>query len=460
MTQNLDLAKLADELAGPLFRPGDPGYAAEAFTFHLLHPLAPLAAAGATSTADVQAAIRFAAANDLPVAVRGGGHLQTHRAADALLITLDRMSDVALDAERRTARVTGAARWQQVIDAAAEAGLAPLAGSAVTVGAIGYVLGGGQGPILSRRHGYASDHVRSFDIVTADGEARTVDAGHEPELFSALRGGKGNFGVVTAMEIDLFPVTTVYGGGIYYSGRHIDEVLHTWRDWAATLPDEATTSFAVQWLPPFEELPPPLRGANVVHVRFAYDGPADTGAALLAPMRAVAPAIVDTVAEVPFPVAAVLHNDPAEPAPVLHRSLGLATLPDEALAKLIALTGPESPLRLLSVEIRALGGALDVPPATPDAVPTRGLPFQLMAFAIAPPPDAPAQAANLEFLTGSLRPWADHRRMVNFIGPEEALDAAELRELYGPDLYDRLLATKKHYDPTSMFRMNHTIRAL
>ncbi len=203
-----------------------------------------------------------------------------------------------------------------------------------------------------------------------------------------------------------------------------------------------------------------MRGANVVHVRFAYDGPAETGAALLAPMRAAAPAIIDTVAEVPFPVAAVLHNDPTEPAPAIHRSLGLGSLPDEALAKLIELTGPESPLRLLSVEVRALGGAMDVAPATPDSVPTRGLPFHLMGLQIALPPDVAAQSANLEYLIGSMKPWGDVRRMVNFIGPEEVLEAAELRELYGPEIYDRLLATKRKYDPTSMFRKNHTIRPL
>lgn len=460
MTDKPDFTKLAGELDGPLFLPGDAGYAAESFTFHLTHPLTPLAAAGAASVADVQVAVRFAAENQLPIAVRGGGHLQTHRASDALLVTLDRMSNVTVDAERQTARVTGGARWQAVIDAAATAGLAPLSGSSVTVGAIGYVLGGGQGPILSRLHRYASDHARSFDIVTADGEARTVDAEHEPDLFAALRGGKGNFGIVTAMEIALFPVTTVFGGGLYFSGQHIREVLHTWRDWAATLPDEATTSFAVQWLPPFEELPPPLRGADVVHIRFAYDGPAETGAALLAPMRAVAPAIIDTAGEVPFPVAATLHNDPTDPAPAIHRCVGLGSLPDEALAKLIELTGPESPLRLLSVEVRALGGALDVAPATPDSVPTRGLPFHLMGLQIALPPDVDSQAANLEFLIGSMKPWADKRRMVNFIGPDEVLEASELRELYGPELYDRLLAVKTEYDPASMFRMNHTIRAL
>ncbi|MEU4426442.1 FAD-binding oxidoreductase [Actinoplanes sp. NPDC024001] len=449
-----DFGKLAGELDGTLFLPGDPGYAGECFTFHLLQPLTPDAAVGAASVADVQAAVRFAGANDLAVAVRGGGHLQTHSAAGALLITLDRMNGVTIDARRRTARITGAARWQEVIDAAAGAGLAPLSGSATTVSAIGYVLGGGQGPILSRRYGYASDHVTSFDIVTADGRARTVDAAHEPDLFAALRGGKGNFGVVTGMEIGLFPAATVVGGGIYFPGAATERLLPAWRDWAATLPEQATTSFAVQWLPPFEVLPPMLRGAHVVHLRYAYDGPAGIGTALLEPMRAVAPALLDTVAEVPYPVAAVLHNDPTEPAPVLHRSLGLAELADETLAELIRHAGPD----LLSVEVRALGGALDRPPATPDSVPSRGLPYQLTAFALATPDDLARQAGNLAALIGALRPWADRRQMVNFLAPDEATDPAQLRVVYGPELYDRLLAVKRRYDPTSMFRMNHSIR--
>nr|WP_296071165.1 FAD-binding oxidoreductase [uncultured Actinoplanes sp.] len=462
MNDDSPFARLAGAVAGPVFRPGDPGYDAECYTFNPMAPLRPAVAVGATSPADVQAVVRFAKANGLAVAVRGGGHMQASPAEDAVLVTLDRMSDVTVDDDRRTARVTGAARWGEVIGVAAKSGLAPMSGSSLTVSAIGFVLGGGQGPVLSRPYGYASDHVTSFDIVTADGTLRTVSDHAEPELFAALRGGKGNFGVVTAMEIGLWPVTSVVAGGIVFPGSATAEVLRRWRDWAATLPEQATTSIAIQRLPPIEALPEPLRGAHVLNVRYACLGPAETGLELLTPMREVATALIDTVAEVPYPEAADLHHDPVDPVSYQDRSLGLAGLPDEALAKLVELIGPDSDGRLDSVEIRALGGAMDRLPATLDSVPTRGLPFQLAAFGVGGPDTAGPLREALEHLIREMRPWADprHRRMVNFLSPDEATEPRSLREVYGPEIYDRLLAVKRTYDPDTMFRINHTVRPL
>lgn len=459
MTEEIDYRRLAVEVSGPVFRPGDPGYDAECSTYDLLTPLRPAVAVGAASVEDVQAAIRFASENALAVAVRGGGHMQPYTAEGALLVTLQRMTDVTVDTDRRIARVAGGARWHEVIEVTAKDGLAAMSGSATTVGAIGYVLGGGQSPIFGRPYGYASDHVKSFDIVTADGVLHTVSDRVEPELFAALRGGKGNLGVVTAMEIELFPVTSVYAGGIYFPGSATAEVLHTWRDWAATLPEQATTSVAVQRLPPAEELPDVLRGAHVVHVRYAYLGPAETGKELLEPMRAIAPALIDTVAQVPYKTAAVLHNDPVDPMPYQDRSLGLAALPDEALATLIRLVGPDTPIPLTSVELRALGGALDRPPATPDSVPSRGLPYQFFAFAVGAD-ELDELERRLVKLFNAMRPWADpmHRRMLNFLSPEEALDPLTLKAVYGPDNYERILAVKRRVDPDTMFRMNHTVR--
>src|SRR5262249_30201426 len=157
---------------------------------------------------------------------------------------------------------------------AAEHGLAPLNGALSTVGVVGYTLGGGHSPTLGRSQGYAADHVRSIEIVTADCELRKATQDSEPGLFWALRGGKGNFGVVTALEFDLFPVSELYGGGLYFPGARMAEVLHVWRVWAAELPESATTSVAILRLPPVPDIPEPLRGAFVLHVRFAFLGPA------------------------------------------------------------------------------------------------------------------------------------------------------------------------------------------
>ncbi|MEV4349326.1 FAD-binding oxidoreductase [Actinoplanes sp. NPDC049596] len=456
-----EIVKLRTEVDGLVLEPGDPGYEAECYTYNLLTPLRPAVVVGAASPADVQAAVRFAGARRMAVAVRGGGHMQPYAAEDALLVTLDRFSAVTIDVKRATAKVLGSARWAEVIDAAAVHGLAPMSGSSGTVGAIGYVLGGGQGPILSRLYGYASDRVRSFDVVTADGVVRTVSTDAEPELFAALRGGRGNLGVVTAMEIDLFPVRSVLAGGLYFPGSRAAEVLKKWRPWAALLPARATTSVAIQNLPPIDSLPEVLRGAHVVHLRFACLGPFETGQALFEPMRQLGPVLLDTVNEKPYREAAMLHNDPIDVIPYQDRSLGLATLPDEALARLAELTNPATGrARLASVEVRALGGALDRPPAGPDSVPSRGLAFQLFAFGVGDGDQIPALRVELERLIDGMRPWADprHRRMLNFLSPEEALEPHSLRQVYGKAIYDRLLAVKQRYDPDTMFRMNHTVR--
>ncbi|WP_127504694.1 FAD-binding oxidoreductase [Actinoplanes solisilvae] len=460
MASESDFQQLAKEVDGPVLRHSDPGYDTECFTYNLLTPLRPAVVVGATSPADVQAAVRFAGEHGLAVGIRGGGHMQPYPAEDAVLVTLDRFSDVTVHTERSTARVTGAARWSQVIDATTPYGLAPMSGSSTTVAAIGYTLGGGQSPIFGRPYGYASDHVRSFDIVTADGVLRTVNADEEPELFAALRGGKGNFGVVTAMEIELFPVTSVLAGGIYFPAEKLGTLLRTWRDWAETLPERATTSIAVQNLPPIDELPEVLRGAHVVHMRYAYLGPAGVGRALLEPLRGVGTELLNTIAEQPYRQAATLHNDPVGPIPYQDRSLGLAALPDEAVETFAALTGPGSGSLLASVELRALGGALDRRPETPDSVPSRGLPYQLFAFGVGNGDLIPVLHDQLEHLFAEMRPWADpqHRRMLNFLSPEEALDPGTLSEVYGAANYDRLLAVKQRFDPHTMFRMNHTLR--
>ncbi|CAL9641685.1 Mitomycin radical oxidase (plasmid) [Streptomyces sp. enrichment culture] len=152
--------------------------------------------------------------------------------------------------------MTAGARWQQVIDAAAPLGLAPLNGSSPLVGVIGYTLGGGLSPTMGRAHGWAADHVTSLEVVTADGELRHVDAASEPDLFWALRGGKSNFGVVTAMEFALFPAARLWAGGLFYDGADAAAVLHTYAEVTADAPDELSSSIALLRLPALPVCPP------------------------------------------------------------------------------------------------------------------------------------------------------------------------------------------------------------
>src|ERR1700742_5267856 len=195
-----EAAALAAAVAGSVRLPGDAGYDEERAVFNLNHELVPAVIVVAQGAADVQAAVTFAAGQRRPVLVKTTGHQVVDMAHGAVVIATHRMNDVAIDATRRTARVGAGALWSEVIAEAAKAGLAPLNGANPTVGVSGYTLGGGLSPTLGRSHGYAADHVRSLDVVTADGQFRRVDAESEPDLFWALRGGKGNFAVVTALE--------------------------------------------------------------------------------------------------------------------------------------------------------------------------------------------------------------------------------------------------------------------
>ncbi len=452
-----DVTELRGQLTGPLFLPGEPGYDTERATFNLNTPLTPAVVVGAGSAADVRLAVRHAAAHGLAVAVRGGGHLQARTAAGQLLLTLDRMTSVAVDPARATARITGAPRWGEVVAAAAAHGLAPMNGSSPSVGVVGYLLGGGMSPVLSRPYGYASDVITSIELVTADGELRAVSATENPELFGVLRGSRGNLGVVTAIEFGLHAVATVHGGGLWFAGERLAEVLPVWRDWALTLPEAATTSVGIQRLPHLPDMPPPLRGAFVVHVRWSFVGPAEEGERLLAPLRALGVTVLDTVAEIPYGDSGTIHNDPPTPLPYYDRSLGLRELSDGALGTLVELTGPESDCPLVNVEVRLLGGAMDREPATPDVLPSRGLPFQFFAFGAGGPDQEELMARHLDGLVAALTLWAHPRRMVNFVSPEEGRTPAELRDVYGAELYDRVVAAKEKYDPANMFRVNHNL---
>jgi FAD/FMN-containing dehydrogenase len=449
-----DAAALAAAMTGSVLLPGDAGYDDERAAFNLNHELAPAVIVVVESAADVQAAVAFAARQHRPVTVNTTGHQVVGPAPGAVVIATHRMNDVTVDAAGRIARVGAGAVWSEVIAETAKAGLAPLNGSNPTVGVSGYTLGGGLSPTLGRSHGYAADHVRSLEVVTADGALRHADAESEPELFWALRGGKGNFGVVTALEFDLFPVPRLYGGGIYFPGERMADVLRAWAAWHPGTPETMVSSFAVMRMPPLPELPEPLRGTFLVTLRFAYTGPAADGERLIAPLRAVAPAVLDTVRDMPYTEVASIHNEPTEPLPYYERGIMLREFPAQAQDKLVELVGPDSGSTLTIAELRALGGAWDREPAVPNAVATRGLPYSLLGVEEGPLEEEQRLKESVAVLLDGMEPWRGDRRLVNNLAPEEAADAAAI---YGPERYERLAAVKKAYDPANMFRINHNI---
>ena len=207
-------------------------------------------------------------------------------------------------------------------------------------------------------------------------------------------------------------------------------------------------------LPSLPEVPEPLRGAFVVSLRFAYNGTAADGERMIAPLRAVAPAVLDTVRDMPYTEVASIHNEPTEPLPYYERGIMLREFPAQAQDKLVELVGPDSDTTLWIAELRALGGAWDREPAVPNAVATRGLPYSLLGVEVGPLAQEQRLKESVAALLDGMEPWQSDRRLVNNLAPEEATDAAAI---YGPERYERLAAIKKTYDPANMFRINHNV---
>ncbi|HEV7187415.1 MAG TPA: FAD-binding oxidoreductase, partial [Blastococcus sp.] len=316
-----DVDDLRSQVRGPVLAAGDDGLADEVSAWNVAVQHTPAVAVGATCAADVVAAVGWAVAHDLRVAVQATGHGPVRNACGSLLITTRRMQGVHIDPDRRIARVQAGVRWAAVMQAAAEHGLAGLCGSSSDVGVVGYTLGGGMGS-FGRRYGFAADHVTAVEMVTADGVLRRVTADSEPELFWAVRGGKGNFGVVTALEFGLVPVPSLFGGGLFFAGDDAPALLHRFREWAPTLPEEVGTSIAILRLPDLPELPPPLRGQTVVHVRFAYAGTDHTLAErLLSPMKVAGTILLGFVGPMRTDELDAIHMDPKDPMPAWEKGI-------------------------------------------------------------------------------------------------------------------------------------------
>jgi FAD/FMN-containing dehydrogenase len=451
-----DLIRLAREIAGPVLRPGDERYAEETLTWNLALPHRPLVVVGATVVGDVQAAVRFANLRNLPVAVVATGHGAAVSADGAVMVNLRRLDGISIDAQASTATVGAAVETQDLVDAAAEDGLAPIVGSSPNVGVVGFTLGGGLSPALGRAYGFAADHVRSADIVTPDGELHHVDVETEPDLFWAIRGGKGNFGVVVSLTVDLVPITRLYGGGLFYTGEHVAKVVAAYRRITADAPRELTVSFAFLRLPALPFVPEPLQGRLTVHVRVAYLGAAAEGERLMSELRAAAPTLIDTVAEMPYTAVAAIHADPVDPVPAYEISSLLDDFPQEAADALIAAAGPDVDTPALVVEIRQLGGALAHEPTPSNAVSNRDAKFQLFAGAVGAPGMGETFRGALEGLAHTLAPWSTGRKQINFLSAYDTTPEA-VASAYEPMTYERLVRVKTAYDPSNLFRINHNI---
>ena len=451
----VDASSLRGLCGGAVHLPGDPGYDAARMPWNVAVQQRPAAVAYPASADEVVAVVRAATAAGLRVAPQGTGHNAGPLAplADAVLVRTSAMRAVEVDAEARTARVGAGALWIDVVEAVAPFGLAALHGSSPDVGVVGYSLGGGMG-WYSRELGLATNSVTAVEIVTGDGTLVRATEDTEPDLFWAVRGGGGNFGVVTALEFRLFPIQDVYAGMLVWDRSEADRVLRAWSRWTATAPDQVTTSFRVLQLPPFEEIPAPIRGRQIVVIDGAVNDDDCMAEKILAELRALEPEM-DTFARVPSASIVRLHMDPEGPTPGVSATSVLSGMPDDAIDAFLGQVGHGSQQSLLLAELRQLGGALGRPAEGAGALPMLSGEFVLFGVAIAATPEMGAAGqADADALVSVMAPWANGRQYLNF--SEEAVDS---RTGYDAAAYTRLRSVRAAVDPAGRFVANHTIPA-
>jgi len=349
-------SKTLPALTGDLVTPDQPEWDLARRAWNLAVDQRPALVAIPADADDVRAVMEHAIGAGLRVAPQGTGHSAGAIASleGTILLSTQRMRGVEIDVERRIARVAAGTLWIEVTEASSPHGLAPLSGSSPDVGVIGYTLGGGLS-WLGRKYGLAANSVTAIELVTADGRFVRATADHEADLFWALRGGGGNFGVVCAMEFRLYEEPAVFAGMLLWPAEAAREVLGAWLEWTRTVPDQVTTSARNLHVPPLPELPEVVRGRSIVVIDGAVAGGVEDPAAVLAPLRALAPE-VDTFAHVPPVALSRIHMDPEQPMPYEGHGELLGELDAAAIDALVDASGADS--GLFMAELRHLGGAV------------------------------------------------------------------------------------------------------
>lgn len=456
-----EYGELEREVHGVVLAGDDARASVELTGFNTAVSHRPKVIVGAACEADIERAVSFATAHDLGVAVMSTGHGQFLPADDAVLITTRRMGSVVVDPSARSATLQAGVRWRQVLDVAAEHGLAPLSGSSSAVGAIGYLLGGGLG-LVARKHGFAADHIVTLRVVGADGCAHDVNADTDPELFWAIRGGKSNFGVISEVTIRLFPISEVLAGTAYVDAASIGPVLRQYAAWTNDLPEEITSSVAVLRLPDQPDVPAPLRGRTVGHVRFVAcheDADARAGAReLLDELLAVGTVLWQDVGPRRYCELDHIHADPTDPVPIWQRSGQLRSLDATTIEAILNAVGPETECPLAMVEIRHLGGALERAAEPANAVAGRDGAFSILFLGLRFPDIADDVVRSGEAAVQQIRPHMTGRSLLNWLGC--ATSSEDVCAAWDEPERHRLLAAKQRLDPNNVFRYGHPLVAI
>jgi hypothetical protein len=429
--------------------PGDVSWDDARQAWNLAVDQQPAAVALPRTADEVIAVVRYARSHGLRVAPQGTGHGAPALGSleNTILLRTSLMKGVEIRPDDNVARVEAGVVWEEVTHAAAEHGLAALAGSSPDVGVVGYTLGGGLS-WLGRRFGLAANSVTAVELVTPDGLFVRADEDNEPELFWALRGGGGSFGVVTALEFRLYPLREAYAGTLFFPIERTEEILAAWREWVDELPEETSSVGRLLQFPPIPDIPEPLRGNAFVVVEMAHTGDAASGEDLIRPLRELGPAI-DTLATIPITDLQKLHMDPEHPVPGAGDGLLLDDVTGETIAALADLV-PGSPL--LSAEIRHLGGELARVRPGAGALASIEAPFAFFAVGIAMTPDMKqAVESAVEQLRERLAPWDAGTEYLNFSEKRRAP-----KRIFNGST-SRLAAIKAAVDPGDVIRSNHPV---
>ncbi|WP_426593160.1 FAD-binding oxidoreductase [Cellulomonas sp. McL0617] len=439
----------------PVHLPGTDDYAALTRTSNLVKAIAPAGVVAVRDAQDVSHALRLAATAGVRVAVQGTGHGATESMQDAILVSTAALDEVTVHAGERWARIGAGVRWQAVLEACAPHGLAGLAGSSPDVGVVGYLTGGGLGPV-ARTHGLASDTVRAFDVVTGDGTIRRASATQNPDLFWGLRGGKGTLGIVTAVEIDLVEQPSLYAGALWFDAADAPAVIRTWSVWSSLLPEAGTTSFAVLHLPDLPVFPEVVRGRTSISVRFAWTGDPVEGAEMVQALRSVAEPVLDTVRVMPYAELGDIHSDPIDPMPLHEQHSLLSSFGPETADRLIELVGPAAATTLAVVEVRQLGGKVRDDRGVPSAFAFRDAEFSVFSLGVLVPEIAQRVVSDSAHLHSGLAPWATDGGLPNFTDTAGPVWAARV---FPPEVARRLQTLSLVYDPDGVLLAARGLRS-
>ena len=443
--------ELRRRATGIVLVPGDEGYADATLAWNVASRQAPAVVVEAADVNDVALAVAYADHAGTGLGVQSTGHGMVRPADGGVLLLTRHLDDVIVDPVARTAWVGGGSTWGPVLERAQVHGLAPLLGSAPHVGAVGYVLGGGMG-WLARKFGTGADSVRAFEVVTPDGRLVRASATEHPELFAALRGGGGGLGIVVGMEIELFPVTTVFGGNLLYPAEQAEAVVTAWAEWIADAPDELTSEVVFMNFPPLPDVPEPLRGQSFTIVRGCWAGDLDEGRARLARLTDVIPPIVHMWEELPFSEVARISNDPVDPMPAVSSGGWLSRVDTDVARAFAGATFPVGgPPTLVFSEIRHVGGATSRGDRATAVFGNREAELLWHALGVPMGEDsAGAIGAALDALKASLGDALDDRRYLNFVDGEER--RASLAGAVDAEALASIRRLKAELDPTDVLR--------